>query len=107
MPDYTPKLNLPKPLGNENFNRANYNNLIDAIDGKAGTPDGLAQLGADGKVPPAQLPTLASTATDITVTDTANYYTSTNVEGALAELGQTLNGTRANLVATAQALGVM
>lgn len=56
MPDYTPKLNLPKPLGNENFNRANYNNLIDAIDGKVGTPDGLAQLGADGKVPPTQLP---------------------------------------------------
>ena len=70
-------------------------------------PNGVASLGADGKVPPAQLPTLASTATDITVTDTANYYTSTNVEGALAELGQTLNGTRANLVATAQALGVM
>ena len=107
MPDYTTKLNLPKPLGNENFNRANYNSLIDAIDNKAGAPDGLAQLGADGKVPPAQLPTLASTATDITVTDTANYYTSTNVEGALAELGQTLNGTRANLVSSAQALGVM
>lgn len=70
-------------------------------------PNGVASLGADGKVPPAQLPTLASTATDITITDTANYYTSTNVEGALAELGQTLNGTRANLVSTAQALGVM
>ena len=55
MPDYTPKLNLPKPLGNENFNRANYNNLIDAIDGKAGTPDGLATLDASGKVPASQL----------------------------------------------------
>lgn len=107
MPTYSTKLNLPKPLGNENFTRAKYNELIDAIDAKAGATSGLAQLGADGKVPPAQLPTLASTATDITVTDTANYYTSTNVEGALAELGQTLAGTRANLVSTAQALGVM
>lgn len=107
MPDYTPKLNLPKPLGNENFNRANYNALIDAIDDAAGAQGGIAQLGADGKVPAAQLPTLASTATDISITDTANYYTSSNVEGALSELGQTLNGTRASLVSTAQALGVM
>ncbi|QBL97928.1 hypothetical protein EauM23_00035 [Exiguobacterium phage vB_EauM-23] len=72
-----------------------------------GVANGVATLGANGKVPTVQLPTLASTATDITITDTANYYTSTNVEGALAELGQTLNGTRASLVSTAQALGVM
>ena len=91
MPDYTPKLNLPKPLGNENFNRANFNALVDAIDTNVG--------GA--------IENLSSAATDITITDTANYYTSTNVEGALSEIGQTLNGTRASLVSTAQALGVM
>lgn len=55
MPEYTTKLNLPKPLGNENFNRANYNALIDAIDSKAGASGGLAQLDASGKVPASQL----------------------------------------------------
>src|SRR5690625_759937 len=35
MPDYTPKLNLPKPLGNENVNRAAHNELVDAIDANA------------------------------------------------------------------------
>lgn len=46
-------------------------------------------------------------ADEVEITDTANYYTSANVEGALAEIGQTLNGTRASLVSTAQALGGM
>ena len=77
------------------------------LQSEKGAPNGVPFLDSDGKVPAAQLPTLASTATDISITDTANYYTSSNVEGALAELGQTLNGTRANLVAAAQALGVM
>lgn len=72
-----------------------------------GMPNGVAELDETGKVPVSQLPDLPSNATDITITDTANYYTSTNVEGALAELGQTLNGTRQSIVATAQALGVM
>ena len=104
----TTKLDLPLIDGSNTADVVrDLNALANAVDNKAGASDGLATLGADGKVPPAQLPTLASTATDITVTDTANYYTSTNVEGALAELGQTLNGTRANLVSTAQALGVM
>ncbi len=70
-------------------------------------PNGVATLGADGKVPATQLPTIASTASDITITDTANYYTSPNVEGALAEIGQTLAGTRTSIVTTAQQLGVM
>lgn len=72
-----------------------------------GAPSGVATLGTDGKVPTAQLPTIASTATDITITDTANYYSSGNVEGALSEIGQTLAGTRTSIVTTAQQLGVM
>lgn len=67
MPTYSTKLNLPKPLGNENFTRAKYNELIDAIDGKAGASDGLATLDASGKVPASQLnvsaPPDASTST--------------------------------------------
>jgi len=35
MPDQTPKLKLPKPLGNENVNRQSYNALIDAIEANA------------------------------------------------------------------------
>jgi hypothetical protein len=35
MPTNTTRLNLPKPLGTENVNRANYNTLIDAIDAAA------------------------------------------------------------------------
>lgn len=75
--------------------------------GQKGQASGVATLGTDGKVPTAQLPTIASTATDITITDTANYYSSGNVEGALAEIGQTLAGTRTSIVTTAQQLGVM
>lgn len=51
--------------------------------------------------------TLSSNAVDITVMDSNNYYTQKNVEAALQQVGQTLNGTRNSLVATAQALGVM
>ena len=50
---------------------------------------------------------LSSAAVDINITDTANYYAATQVEGALAEIGQTLNGTRASIVDTARRLGVM
>lgn len=35
MPDYTSKLNLPKPLGTENVTRAAHNELVDAIDAGA------------------------------------------------------------------------
>lgn len=72
-----------------------------------GMPNGVAELDETGKVPASQLPDLPSNATDITLTDTADYYTSANVEGALAEIGQTLNGTRQSIISTAQALGVM
>lgn len=72
-----------------------------------GQPSGVATLGTDGKVPATQLPTIASTANDITIADANDYYTSTKVEGALAEIGQTLAGTRTSIVTTAQQLGVM
>lgn len=72
-----------------------------------GQPSGVATLGTDGKVPATQLPTIASTANDITIADANDYYMSTKVEGALQEIGQTLAGTRASIVTTAQQLGVM
>lgn len=77
------------------------------LQSEKGAPNGVPFLNSEGKVDLSQLPTLASTASDISIADTANYYTSTNVEGALSELGQTLNGTRTNIVETAQALGGM
>ena len=46
-------------------------------------------------------------ASEVTITDAGNYYTSTNVEGAMQEIGQVLAGTRQSIVDTAQALGVM
>ncbi|WP_393965829.1 hypothetical protein [Exiguobacterium sp. S22-S28] len=120
----TTNFNLPKI---ENTNTADVvrdlNALADAADvaiktakdkadaavptSQKGQPSGVATLGTDGKVPTAQLPTIASTANDITIADTANYYSSSNVEGALAEIGQTLAGTRTSIVTTAQQLGVM
>ena len=88
----TPKLNLPLIEG---ANTADVVRDMNALATAVDTNVGLA------------IENLSSAAVDITITDTANYYTSTNVEGALSELGQTLNGTRASLVSTAQALGVM
>jgi hypothetical protein len=35
MPENTPNLGIPKPLGNEYFNRSNFNQILDAIDQKA------------------------------------------------------------------------
>lgn len=119
----TTHFNLPKI---DNTNTADVvrdmNALADAVDAAAktikdkadaaipssqkGATDGVASL-VGGKVPTTQLPTLASTANDITIADANDYYTSTKVEGALAEIGQTLAGTRTSIVATAQQLGVM
>lgn len=50
MPELTPKLKIPKPLGNEYHNRANYNAVIDSLENAAGTPGGLAMLDDTGKV---------------------------------------------------------
>lgn len=52
-----------------------------------GVANGVATLGANGKVPSSQLPTLASTATDITITDAGNYFTTKNVEFAIQNYG--------------------
>jgi len=88
----TPKLNLPLIEG---ANTADVVRDMNALANAVDTNVGLA------------IENLSSAAVDITIADTANYYTSTNVEGALSEIGQTLNGTRTSLVSTAQALGVM
>ncbi|MFJ7855308.1 hypothetical protein ACIQX3_21455 [Peribacillus frigoritolerans] len=37
MPEYTPRIGLPKPLGNETVSRAAHNELVDKIDEKVGT----------------------------------------------------------------------
>ncbi len=50
-----------------------------------------ADLGTDGKVLSEQLPEISSSAEDITITDTAENFTSDNVEGALAECFQYAN----------------
>ncbi|WP_252431354.1 hypothetical protein [Peribacillus butanolivorans] len=57
MPEYTPRLGLPKPLGNENVSRANHNALVDKIEEKAGdhfanknNPHGVT-VGQIGAVP--------------------------------------------------------
>jgi hypothetical protein len=91
MPDLTPRLGIKKPLGNENVTRASFNDNWDIIDGK------VATLGPDGKVPADQL-NVSSSADKITVADAGNYYTSTNSEGALQEIGQTLASMRSSLV---------
>lgn len=88
----TPNLNLPLIAGQNTTDVVrDMNALANAVDTNVGTA----------------LANLSSAAVDIELTDTNNYYTSAHVEGALAELGQTLNGARSSLVATAQALGVM
>lgn len=50
MPEYSAKLNLEKPLGTENVNRDFFIRLIDDIDSKAGTVNGLARLDQNGNV---------------------------------------------------------
>lgn len=50
---------------------------------------------------------LSSKAADISLLDAGNYYPTDNVEAALQTVGQTLNGARGSLVASAQQLGVM
>lgn len=47
---------------------------------------------------------IASTATDVSLTDTGAYYTGTNVETALQEVGQVLNSMRGDLITSANAV---
>lgn len=72
-----------------------------------GAASGVASLGADGKVPTSQLPTIANTAADITIADSGNYFDGANVETGMQEIGRVLAGSRASLVASAQQLGVI
>lgn len=97
MPELTPRLGIKKPLGNENVTRQSFNENWDIIDAK------VATLGPDGKVPASQL-NVSSSADKITVTDAGGYFASANAEGALQEVGQTLNAVRGSLVTSAQSL---
>jgi len=63
-----------------------------------GVVNGVASLGADGKVPAAQLPPSNATATAISVSDSGDFYTGGNVELVLQEIGQVLNAMRGNLI---------
>ncbi|HEX3075034.1 MAG TPA: hypothetical protein VHP30_15580 [Ignavibacteriales bacterium] len=95
----TTNLGLPTILGTNTADVVrDMNALAEAVDVKAGAIDGLATLGADGKVPAGQLPPSNATASAIEVADAGAYYTATNAEGALQEIGQTLNAVRGDLV---------
>ncbi|WP_394137426.1 hypothetical protein [Cytobacillus oceanisediminis] len=43
----------------------------------------------------------AANSTDVAITDNGGYFNATNAEGALQEIGQTLNSTRSSLVTSA------
>ena len=55
MPDYTSKLNLKKPLGNEYAEIEDINQNMQAIDDALGSPSGIAELDETGSVPVEQL----------------------------------------------------
>lgn len=91
---------------------ADVTNLQTTLNGKIdsstkGAANGVASLGADGKVLPSQLPTIVNAASDITITDAGNYFNGSNVEAGMQEIGQVLAGARTSIVTTAQQLGVM
>lgn len=44
MSTNTPKLNIPKPLGNEYFNRTKFNEILDVIDQNAASVEDLSTL---------------------------------------------------------------
>jgi hypothetical protein len=68
-----------------------------------GKANGVATLGADGKVPASQL-NVSSTANKITITDAGGYFASTETEGALQEIGQALAGSRGEIITQVNAL---
>lgn len=69
----TPKLKIPKITGNMTWDVVrDLNAVADAVDSKVGVADGLATLGADGKVPANQLDVDTSnlaTKTEVTLVD--------------------------------------
>ena len=81
MPNYTDNLRLEKPLQSENYN-------IDVFNGNADKIDTAIQE-VKGKVDGLELK-----AEKVTITDSGNYFTSNNVEGALNELAVELHGQR-------------
>ena len=47
MPENTPRLNIPKPLNNEYFNRTNFREILDVIDENAATKQETENLTTD------------------------------------------------------------
>ena len=77
----TDNLQLEKPLLNENYDINVHNRNMDKID--------TAIQEVKGKVDGLELK-----AEKVTITDSSNYFSSNNVEGALNELAIELNGQR-------------
>lgn len=91
MPNYTNNLNLEKPLQSENYNIDIFNSNADKID--------TAIQEIKGKVDGLELK-----AEKVTITDSGNYFTSNNVEGALSELATEINGQRLRGINIANAI---
>lgn len=49
MPENTQRLSIPKPLGNEYFNRENFNEILDVIDLNAATNEEVENLAGAGR----------------------------------------------------------
>ncbi|PGT89224.1 hypothetical protein [Bacillus sp. AFS040349] len=79
MPTNTPRLGIPKPLGNEYFNRTKFNEILDTIDTGAAKDSDLTAHKADETQG-------AHKAKNIAVEDLNAVFTATDVEGALNEL---------------------
>lgn len=91
MPNYTNNLKLEKPLQSENYNIDIFNSNADKID--------TAIQEVKGKVDGLELK-----AEKVTITDSGNYFTSNNVEGALSELATEINGQRLRGINIANAI---
>lgn len=77
---------------------------VDALTATKGKPNGIASLGADGKVLTEQLPKIGNSAADVSIADTGEYYTGTNTEEALQEIGQAMNAMRGSLIASVNSI---
>ena len=91
MPNYTNNLRLEKPLQSENYNIDIFNSNADKID--------TAIQEVKGKVDGLELK-----AEKVTITDSGNYFTSNNVEGALSELATEINSQRLRGINIANAI---
>lgn len=77
---------------------------VDELANTIGMPLGIASLGADGKVLASELPRIANTGNDVTITDEGNYFTGDTVEDALQELGASINQVRVSLITSTNEL---